>query len=69
MKLFVVSDIHSFYTPLIKALEAAGYDKNNNERLQRQNGLFCRRLWFLCLCKVLLLQNMRKQYLEQQIVQ
>ena len=31
MKLFVVSDIHSFYTPLIKALEAAGYDKNNNE--------------------------------------
>lgn len=31
MKLFVVSDIHSFYTPLIKALETAGYDKNNDE--------------------------------------
>lgn len=31
MKLFVVSDIHSFYTPLIKALDTAGYDKNNEE--------------------------------------
>lgn len=31
MKLFVVSDVHSFYTPLIKALEAAGFDRNNPE--------------------------------------
>lgn len=28
-KLFVVSDIHSFYTPLKKALDAAGFDPNN----------------------------------------
>ena len=29
MKYFVVSDVHSFYTPLIKALEEAGFDQNN----------------------------------------
>lgn len=29
MKLFVVSDIHSFYEPLMKALNEAGYDKND----------------------------------------
>ena len=28
MKLFVVSDIHSFYKPLIEALDKAGFDKN-----------------------------------------
>ena len=28
-KNFVVSDIHSFYTPLITALKEAGYDKDN----------------------------------------
>ena len=31
MKLFCVSDIHSFYTPLKKALDEAGFDKNNPE--------------------------------------
>lgn len=31
MKLFVVSDIHSFYTPFKKALDKAGFDSNNNE--------------------------------------
>lgn len=29
MKYFIVSDVHSFYTPLIKALEEAGFDQNN----------------------------------------
>ena len=29
MKLFAVSDIHSFYKPLIEALDEAGFDKNN----------------------------------------
>jgi serine/threonine protein phosphatase 1 len=29
MKLFCVSDIHSFYTPLKKALDAAGFEKDN----------------------------------------
>ena len=29
MKLFVISDIHSFYDPMIKALNEAGFDKNN----------------------------------------
>lgn len=29
MRYFVVSDIHSFYTPLIHGLKNAGYDKNN----------------------------------------
>lgn len=29
MKYFVVSDIHSFYTPLKKALDQAGFDLNN----------------------------------------
>ena len=29
MKLFVVSDLHSFYTATKKALDAAGFDKNN----------------------------------------
>lgn len=31
MKLFVVSDIHSFYEPLITALDKAGFDKNNKD--------------------------------------
>lgn len=31
MKFFVVSDIHSFYEPFIKALENAGFDKDNEE--------------------------------------
>lgn len=31
MKLFVVSDIHSFYKPLIEALDEAGFDKNNED--------------------------------------
>ena len=31
MKLFVVSDIHSFYKPLIKALDEAGFDRNNED--------------------------------------
>ena len=31
MKLFVVSDIHSFYKPLIEALDEAGFDKNNKD--------------------------------------
>lgn len=30
-KFFVVSDVHSFYTPLIEALNAAGFDKNNED--------------------------------------
>ena len=28
-KLFVVSDVHSFYTPLMKALDEKGFDPNN----------------------------------------
>lgn len=32
-KIFAVSDIHSFYTPLIEALNSAGYDQNNPEHL------------------------------------
>jgi len=31
MKLFCVSDVHSFYDELIKALDDAGFDKNNPE--------------------------------------
>lgn len=31
MKYFVVSDIHSFYAELIKALEEAGFDPNNED--------------------------------------
>lgn len=31
MKFFCASDIHSFYTPFIKALDEAGFDKNNPE--------------------------------------
>ena len=31
MKLFVTSDIHSFYEPFIKALNEAGFDPNNEE--------------------------------------
>ena len=31
MKLFVVSDVHSFYTPLMTALEEAGFDRENKE--------------------------------------
>lgn len=30
-KFFVTSDIHSFYTPLKKALDGAGFDPNNEE--------------------------------------
>ena len=30
-KLFVTSDVHSFYTPLKKALDEAGFDPNNKE--------------------------------------
>jgi hypothetical protein len=29
MKLFVISDIHSFYTPMIEALNAAGFNKDD----------------------------------------
>ena len=32
-KFFVTSDIHSFYTPLKKALDEAGFDPNNKEHL------------------------------------
>jgi serine/threonine protein phosphatase 1 len=31
VKLFVVSDIHSFYTPLIEALNKAGFDPDNKD--------------------------------------
>lgn len=31
MKLFIVSDIHSFYKPLIETLDEAGFDKNNKD--------------------------------------
>ena len=30
-KFFVVSDIHSFYTPLKKALDGAGFDPDNED--------------------------------------
>jgi serine/threonine protein phosphatase 1 len=30
-KFFVVSDVHSFYTPLIESLNTAGFDKNNED--------------------------------------
>lgn len=30
-KFFAVSDVHSFYTPLIEALDAAGFDKDNED--------------------------------------
>lgn len=30
-KLFVTSDIHSYYEPLIEALDAAGFDKDNED--------------------------------------
>lgn len=30
-KFFVISDIHSAYTPMIKALNEAGFDENNSE--------------------------------------
>ena len=30
-KFFVTSDIHSFYTPLKKALDKVGFDPNNEE--------------------------------------
>ena len=29
MKFFVISDVHSFYTPMVKALNEVGFDKNN----------------------------------------
>lgn len=31
MKFFVVSDVHSFYTELLEALDAAGFDESNPE--------------------------------------
>ena len=31
-KYFIVSDIHSFYNPLIKELNNNGYDINNKEQ-------------------------------------
>lgn len=33
MKLFVISDIHSYYYEMIKALSEAGFDPNNTEHL------------------------------------
>lgn len=33
MKFFVCSDIHSFFTPWMKALREAGYDRNNPEHI------------------------------------
>ena len=33
MKYFCLSDIHSFYTPMITALEEAGFDSNNQEHI------------------------------------
>lgn len=33
MKIFAVSDIHSFYTPLKKALDKAGFEPNSTEHL------------------------------------
>ena len=38
MKYFVVSDIHSFYTPLKTCLDQAGYDVNNPEHIFVLNG-------------------------------
>ena len=32
-KLFCVSDIHSFYTPMKKALDEAGFDPNNKDHI------------------------------------
>ena len=33
MKYFVVSDVHSFYTPLIKALKETGFDRDNPDHI------------------------------------
>lgn len=33
MKYFCISDIHSYYESMIKALNAAGYDKNNKDHI------------------------------------
>lgn len=33
MKYFLCSDIHSFYTPLVKALNKAGFDKDNPKHI------------------------------------
>ena len=33
MKLFVISDVHSFYTPMIEALNEAGFEKDNPNHL------------------------------------
>lgn len=33
MKIFAVSDIHSFYTPMKKALDEAGFESGNNNHL------------------------------------
>lgn len=33
MKYFVVSDVHSFYEPLMKALNEQGFDKNNEQHI------------------------------------
>lgn len=31
MKFFAISDMHSFYDPMIDALDQAGFEKNNPE--------------------------------------
>lgn len=33
MKIFAVSDVHSFYSELVRALKEAGYDRDNEEHL------------------------------------
>lgn len=33
MKLFVVSDVHSYFTEMKQALDKAGFDQNNPEHL------------------------------------
>lgn len=33
MKYFVISDMHSYYDPMIKALDEAGFDKNNPDHM------------------------------------
>ena len=38
MKYFITSDIHSFYTPFIEALEESGFDINNPEHILVVNG-------------------------------
>lgn len=33
MKIFCISDVHSFFNEMIKALDEAGFDKNNSNHL------------------------------------